>query len=282
MEPDFLIAGAGKCATSWLLECLREHPDVFMAPDEVHYFSVYHERGRDWYLAHFEGARPWQKVGEKSPTYLSCDEAPERIRREISDPTLIFVFRDPIERAYSHYCMLLRAGKVSEDIESELVPGSRFVDEGLYFSHLQRFLGTLSREQIHCLFLEDLKESPEDFLEQVLEIIGVRRDFRPDLVGERFHERRPRPRFQKLYNLAITFIRKIKSFSPHAKELIRRLRRTSIPGMFHALNRGSSFPEMSEELEQSLAEYYREDTRELSALLERDLVSSWITPHVSK
>jgi DNA topoisomerase VI subunit B len=155
------------------------------------------------------------------------------------------------------------------------------VDEGLYFSHLNRFLERFSREQVHCLLMEDLKTSPEDFLEQVYEIVGVRRDFRPDLLDEKFHQRRARPKFQKLYNLVISLSKKVGSLSPVAKDVIQGLRRTPLPDLFHALNRGPSFPEMSQEFERKLANYYRADTQKLSSLLERDLVGSWIAPHLT-
>lgn len=28
--PDFLIVGAGKAGTSWLYDCFREHPNIYV------------------------------------------------------------------------------------------------------------------------------------------------------------------------------------------------------------------------------------------------------------
>jgi len=40
MGPDFLCIGAQKAGTTWLYECLRRHPDVWMPPiKEIHYFD---------------------------------------------------------------------------------------------------------------------------------------------------------------------------------------------------------------------------------------------------
>jgi hypothetical protein len=36
-------------------------------------------------------------------TYLDAPEAPERIAKTLPDVKLIFLLRDPVERAYSHY-----------------------------------------------------------------------------------------------------------------------------------------------------------------------------------
>ena len=38
--PDFVIAGAMKCGTTTLHQMLAQHPDVFMADDELFYFDM--------------------------------------------------------------------------------------------------------------------------------------------------------------------------------------------------------------------------------------------------
>jgi hypothetical protein len=55
--PDFVIIGATKAATTWLSHNLGAHPEVFLPSQELHYFSRFYDRGKDWYGAHFGGAR---------------------------------------------------------------------------------------------------------------------------------------------------------------------------------------------------------------------------------
>jgi hypothetical protein len=44
-QPDFVIVGATKSATTWLQRNLQQHSAVFMPGTETHYFSWYFERG---------------------------------------------------------------------------------------------------------------------------------------------------------------------------------------------------------------------------------------------
>ena len=43
---------------------------MFLPSQELHYFSRFHDRGEDWYGAHFTGAQDTQLIGEKSASYL--------------------------------------------------------------------------------------------------------------------------------------------------------------------------------------------------------------------
>lgn len=49
--PTFIGIGAMKCATTWISECLRCHPEIFMnCPTEIHLFSNHYDKGFDWYI----------------------------------------------------------------------------------------------------------------------------------------------------------------------------------------------------------------------------------------
>ena len=142
--PDFVIIGATKAATTWLSHNLGAHPEVFLPSQELHYFSRFHEKGDEWYGAHFRGARQTQLIGEKSASYLPHPEAPQRLRHLLPRARLIAQLRNPIERAYSDYCMHYRRGEVSRDIERYLDPARtpipRLLDDGFYHRHLTNFL----------------------------------------------------------------------------------------------------------------------------------------------
>jgi hypothetical protein len=106
--PTFLICGAQRSGTTYLWTLLRSHPDVYLpAPwcPEPKFFSVPQAfaQGPETYAARFADAGSALAVGEKSVTYLDAPEAPERIAKTLPDVKLIFLLRDPVERAYSHY-----------------------------------------------------------------------------------------------------------------------------------------------------------------------------------
>lgn len=85
-------------------ECLRP------GAQRNRFFSWHYDNGPDWYRSFFSARESEKEAGEISPSYIMIEEAPKRIHDWNPEAKLIFVFRDPVERAYSHYCMLLRGG----------------------------------------------------------------------------------------------------------------------------------------------------------------------------
>ena len=64
--PDFIICGAIKGGTTTLSAYLRQHPEVFMIPREVHFFSSKYSFGLKWYESRFQGYTNQKIFGEKS------------------------------------------------------------------------------------------------------------------------------------------------------------------------------------------------------------------------
>ena len=109
--PPFLVVGAAKTGTSWLHQCMREHPNVFVPErKEVDFFSWNYDSGPEWYRSFFSAREREEEAGEISPSYMVNGEAPKRINDWNPGTKRIFIFRDPVERVYSHYCMLLGQG----------------------------------------------------------------------------------------------------------------------------------------------------------------------------
>ena len=71
VRPAFLGIGVQRAATTWVYECLRAHPEVFL-PDlkEVHYFDENYELGANWYASHFPESVRERTLGEITPSYL--------------------------------------------------------------------------------------------------------------------------------------------------------------------------------------------------------------------
>lgn len=174
--PEFVIIGAAKAATTWIVHQLQQHPQVFLPGPEPHYFSREFSRGPEWYSTWFDDALDDQTIGEKSADYLADPHAAERIARTLPGVRLVVQLRNPVERAYSDYCMLLRRGAVDASPAAYLKRGAslaRFLEDGLYHRHLGRFLDYFPRESVEILLHEDIKRSPEDAIADVCLHIGV-------------------------------------------------------------------------------------------------------------
>lgn len=196
--PDFIIGGAMKSATNTLHHILSQHDEVYIPDGEVHFFSVddstehpafFHELGEQWatqdfrerfdtywtrYRRLFEGAGPDQVVGEDSTVYLAWRKAPARIAEHLPDVKLIFLLRNPVERAYSHYYHALQAGRAIYSFEDALQYGRRFyITRGLYREHLERYLRVFDRENITVLISEDFIQNMQARTDDLCEWLGL-------------------------------------------------------------------------------------------------------------
>ena len=174
---DFVIIGAAKSATTWLQTQLQSDPGIYMPDPELHYFSREYDRGHDWYLSQFAEAKAGRTVGEKSNSYLYQPEVAARLHRDLPQAKLIAQLRNPIERAYSSYCMLYRRGEVGPKIETYLDPTQsqhvQILGSGNFASHLERFIDLFGRERLLILFFDGVSKDPEAQMSRVRNHLGL-------------------------------------------------------------------------------------------------------------
>lgn len=189
--PTFLIGGAQKSGTTTLHHYLGAHPDIFIPrrPQELHFFDLdrNYARGVHWYANHFTSATPAHRaIGQTSPLYLYAREVPARIAALLPDVKLIFILRNPVDRAYSHYWHEIKNGRETLDFEAALAIEEKriasgddarrsfsYVDRGRYAAQLQRYLGYFPRERILVLRMEDLARDTERILDECAHFLEV-------------------------------------------------------------------------------------------------------------
>ena len=174
---------AQKSGTSWLHCNLKAHPDTFLPePKEVHYFDQKFEQGLDSYAAVFrEGAA--KTKGEITPAYGIL--SPERIRfirRVMPEVRLIFLMRNPIDRAWSHSMMSLvwQVGRRYEDVsEAEFLEhfrGEANASRGDYETTIDRWTAEFPRERLFLGFFDDVAARPRELLTDVFRHLGLKTD----------------------------------------------------------------------------------------------------------
>lgn len=268
---DFLVIGAGKSATTWLQTQLQADPDIYMVDPELHYFSREYHRGDDWYLSQFSDEGVGKVVGEKSNSYLDDPESPARIKRVLPDVKLIAQLRNPVERAYSHYCMMFNRGEVGPDIESHLDPSKlkddRILEIGNYATHLRNFSELFGREKILILFFEGVKADPDGQMSRVRAHLGLK----------------PRP-------LATDAVKKVKDKTalhvpPRMRErlawmkpIVRPLRGTpAFETIRESLAREIDYPALTDRLRERLNDYFAPSVRALEEMSGQSL-DHWNRP----
>jgi hypothetical protein len=194
MRVDFLIGGTQKGGTSAMDMYLREHPKICMADrKEVHFFDrdTYfpQDASPDYSFYHqfFSPRATDQLVGEATPVYMYWRDAPLRIKQYNPDMKLIFILRNPIFRAFSHWNMQRQkmrdflpfwlAIRTETERCREGLPRQHkafsYVDRGFYFQQLERIWAHFPKAQTLVLRCEDLKAAPKDAVDKVCAFLGV-------------------------------------------------------------------------------------------------------------
>lgn len=279
-NPNFIVVGAPKAGTTWLYQCLKEHPEVFVStPKELHYFSRdrCYAKGIEWYLSHFKDAQE-PLIGEVCPSYMYLEKVPARIHEWNPNVKLIFMLRNPIDRAYSEYCMQLDHGEVTKDIGQELSPSSLIAQCGLYHQQLQDFFKFFPKEQTQILLFDDLKRDPENILQRTYDFLGVDQTYKPETLSRQENVRKPPPRNMSIYQpMRSTYLRLVKQY-PELEIFVHKIRRQGYLNLFYKMTRGGTYPKLTKEVAHKLAAFYDQDIQALSKTINRD-VSYWIEPY---
>ena len=205
--PDFLCVGAQKGGTSWLYQQLAAHPDFWMPPmKELHYFDKLSRtktappRPRDerdlcflesiknlsarFYIDLENYGRLFEPKGsllsgDVSPTYsMLNDEIIQRIVNYFPNLKVIFLARDPVERAWSQLSMGVRLGMITpfdvansdEVIRNLLNPGV------LALSHPSKIVARWRRhvrpELFRTYFFDDLEKDPSGLRRSIFQFLG--------------------------------------------------------------------------------------------------------------
>ena len=177
----FSVCGAPKAGTTALHRYLDAHPEVCMSdPKETDFFQHNYHRGWDWFESCFDPHGHERIFGEASPGNMIHPDAPARIAKHRPDARLIFVLRNPIERAYSQYYYgVMRGTDTSHKSFSALIRdsgdawGRRVLELGMYHAQLQRFEQYFARDQLFVGLYEDLRADNKAFVRQILDFLAV-------------------------------------------------------------------------------------------------------------
>lgn len=298
--PNFFIVGTGKAGTTSLYRYLSQHPQIYMSPiKEPSYFASEvrlenlspafrkHVRRQsigmsnplgwlvlDWneYLELFRNANGEKAIGEATPSYLWSESAAANIHARIPHAKIIMMLRDPAERAFSQYLHQLSEGLTRytfrEQIEKSARGGHRelsilypFLEVGLYYDQVKRYEHYFPSHQIRIYWYEEAWRRPQWLLSDIFEFLEVDPAFQPDLAERTLQRRAPRAP-------ALNYLLKKYEIWPRMKRLIP----PSLRAM--AFHRGKNLV-LDTKDRQFLIAYYREDIRNLAALLNRDL-SAWL------
>lgn len=204
--PDFFIVGAAKSATTSLFAYLKQHPKIFLPERKEMYFMVFKglsprfkltdgtfhpEVGctREEYFETYKNSPEECIPGDVSTWYLYFHETVIKnifafYGDEARKVKIIMVLRNPIERAWSHYCMHQRTGiinipfleAISDDsfksqVKDGHYPSYDYIGFGMYSRQVNAYMDAF--DNVKVFLFEDLRNDVQANINEILQFIGV-------------------------------------------------------------------------------------------------------------
>lgn len=292
--PNFLIVGAAKSGTSSLHNYLNQHPEVFMPSYNSDGMKVkeprflikdlvknrLHNGVWTWeeYKSLFNDVLEEKAIGESTVLYLYYyKDAIKNIKEKLgNDVKIIIMLRNPTDRAYSAFQHVSRGFKeqnsFEESLEMEdgrleregnLTPMVMYKDMGLFHEMVKSYQEHFSN--VHVIIYDDFSDNTENQMKKIYQFLGISDnknidyETRHNVGGKRWKN-------DKMKHL---LMRKNPIKSLFKKIIPKGLRRGIRNNLVSAST--NKVPPMKDHTRIMLNDFFREDVKQLSTLLNRDL-----------
>ncbi len=190
---DFLVVGAQKAGTSALNKYLKKHIEIGMGRrKELHFFDdedFFSNANIEYsnYESRFDFSAKKKVYGEATPIYMYWEPSCKRIWEYNPNMKLIFILRNPIERAFSHWNMEFQKGNEKNDFAycirneyqraKESLPYQHrvysYIDRGFYSKQIERFKEYFSDEQLLFIKYDEFKNQQQIVLHKIFNFLDV-------------------------------------------------------------------------------------------------------------
>ena len=296
--PNFLIVGAAKSGTSSLHNYLNQHHQVFMPSYNKEGMKVKEPRflikdlvqhrlhNGIWtfeeYQSLFDDVKDEKAIGESTVLYLYYyKNAINNIKHYLGeDVKIIIMLRNPADRAYSAFQHVSRGFKENNSFEKSLeiekgrmereenlTPMVMYKEMGMYYEMVKAYMESF--KNIHIIFYEDFRDNIESEMNKIYNFLGISNNIKIDVItkhnvgGKKWKNEKMKHVFMKDNPMKSI----LKSVLP---ENFRK-------GMRNKLINASTnkILSMKEETREYLNDYFKQDVKKLSELLNKDL-NHWI------
>ncbi len=282
--PNLFIVGTPKAGTSSLYAYLTIIPGIFMSKaKEPNYFSIKtipdnkrtlkpQIRDKTKYLALFKKVKNEKIFGEASPSYLSDPDAPKLIHQVSPNAKIIIILRDPVERAYSHYLMLIRIGFMKDSFHEEVLKSLKIVriynktslrlETGLYAEDVQRYLNIFGPKQVKIIIFEEFINNIKKTMKDILSFLDINyelNDFDVEAYNKFGVARGQISQFILRQRIVRSLAERI--MSPSRRRVLRE----------KILLKNEPKPKIRKDDKEILIKFYREDVEKIQNILGRKL-----------
>lgn len=292
--PNFLCVGAQKAGTTTLHDILKQDENIYLPEiKETKFFldEEQYKKGKRYYFdSYYSNVATEALIGEIDPECMYVDYIPQRIYETLGgDIKIIFMLRNPVDRAFSHYQMSSRRGREelsfydavdaeetrlkSKDFKLRYKSSSlnySYIDRGHYSSLIKKYLEFFPIENMHFILFEDeFLKNKENTIDDLYSFLGIVRD----------------KNVQINLKSNIATEAKVKAFNKliHSEGALKRIAHVIVPSAFKKAlkdfliginSRVVSDKERSFDKAAFMNKYYRESNKELEVLIGKE-IPSW-------
>jgi hypothetical protein len=262
-------------AAPLLYSYIEEHPEFAGTAGVTHFFSdaEVFAQGIAWYESQFVTTKTRTICGELAPAYLATSQAAGLIARTYPNARLLAVIENPLVSVRVEYVEAVRSGKLRKktSLADFLTQYPEVLERARYGRQLIHYFSYYAPTDLLVLLAKDIRADKLAVIKKVYAHCGLSDSFVPvalrHLVVEEVDEKK-KPGFIKRrimavkrliksgYGILSRFMKPKEIATETAAELARKI-------------------ELHPVLEKKLKAYFRDDVRQLSSLLHRNLSVEW-------
>ncbi len=279
---DFIGVGVPRSATTWIGECLADHPQINFSSrfyrKEINFFTKNYNKGIDWYLSLFPNDNSKLR-GEYSPTYFWSDKVAERIKKHFPNAKIIISLRNPVDMIYSLYWMGYNAIQVDrpdsfdQAVSKNQVEGLKLY-RALYSERIAQYLSLFPRNNILLILFDDIEKEPEAVIKKIYQFLDVNPDYLPENLTIKINtaEKTRNNLIKEALSLVADCLNR-RGLKRLRQKLLTNL---SLYQLYSKINKEEAkYPPMMTRTRLNLINHYREDILKTQELIGQDL-SLWL------
>jgi len=197
----FFIVGGQRCGTTYLYNLLEKHPSICLAkPSFPHPKYFINQDKKDinylnYFSKYFKHYNPSNTIfGEVSTSYYEIEQCPEIIASTFPNCKIIFILRNPVERAISNYHFNIDNGIESRSAEDALskcnmssndwnknysVDPYNYLARGEYHIFINNYQKQFDKSQIKILYFNEI-HNHNIFQSEIYSFLNIENVFHND------------------------------------------------------------------------------------------------------
>lgn len=270
--PTFIVVGAMKCGTTSLHEYLDAHPDICMStPKETNFFLEDNDKDLDWYRERFPVQA--QEYGETSTNYTkypAFDGVSARMYQLLPDVKLLYLVRDPVERAVSHYFHNRIHDREAQSVDDAFLPpsDSHYLQTSRYHMQIARYLQYYRPSQLLVVESERLREERVEAMRRIFQFLGVAAEIDDTKLQHEYHATT-----EKLPPVISGFLQETRVGQTVKSVAQRLLPQTLIRRSLEIFREKRERPTLDETTAKRIRDYLKGDVRQLRELTGKSFAS---------